>query len=109
MIIIFFTCLTFSGLVILSLSMSKHYRQIFNKPLAKQNIRPLRRAGWILISLTIIIAIYHLGFGVGLATFFGAVTFVGFIHIWLLSYAPKYLIPLAFLLPIISSLIYVII
>lgn len=87
--------------------MTKHYRQIFNSPLPKQNIKPIRRVGWGLLTLTIFFAIYKLDFGIGLATFFSALAFVGFLHIWLLSYFPKYLVPFAFLLPIVSGFFWV--
>ncbi len=102
MVIVFLSSLVFSALVILSISMTKHYRQIFNKPLAKQHIQPIRRTGWLLMAVAIILAIYNLDFGVGLATFFSALAFVGFIHVWLLSYAKQYLVPLALLMPFVS-------
>jgi len=104
MAIIFLSCLTFSALVILSLSMTKHHQQIRNKKLEKHLTSPIRRTGWILMTLVIIMAIYILGFGVGLAIFFNALAVVAFIHVWLLSYAPKYLVPLAIIMPIISGI-----
>lgn len=102
--IIFLSCLTFSALVVLSLSMTKHHAEIRHKKLEKHLAQPIRRTGWALISLSIIIAIYVLGFGVGLAIFFNALAVVAFIHVWLLSYAPKYLIPLAIIMPIVSGI-----
>ena len=103
--IIFLSCLVFSSLVILSFSMSKHYRDIFNKPLSKQSALFIKRAGWFFMTLSIVLAIYYLDFGVGLATFFSVLAVVGFIHVWLLSYAKQYLLPLAILMPILSLLV----
>ncbi len=102
--IVFLSCLTFTSLVILSLSMSKNYRQIRKKPLDKNHAKPMRQAGWLLMSSTIIFAIYQLEFGLGLAIFFNALAVVAFLHIWLLSYAPKYLIPLSIILPLASGI-----
>lgn len=100
--IIFLACLTFSSLVILSISMTKHYQEIFNKQLTKKAFNSIRRVGWLLMALTIGLAIYYLDFGVGLATFFGVLSLVGLIHVWLLSYAKHFLIPLAILMPVVS-------
>lgn len=102
--LIFIVSLLFSSLVVLSLSMRRHYEQIRQQPLSKTAVQPIRRAGWLLMATSLGMCFYHLGFGIGFATFFAIISFVGFAQIALLTYAPKTLIPLGLIMPLTSGL-----
>lgn len=105
---VFISSLLFSGLVVLSLSMNRHYKIILQRKLARQQVFPLRLAGWMLLSVCMILCVLEFGFGIGLTTFFAVLSLVGFVQILLLSYAPKTLMPLALLLPMTSGLSWII-
>jgi len=101
--VVFISSLLFSGLVVLSLSMKRHHQQIREVSLDKSQINTIRYMGWSLLMVSLALCFYSFGFGVGLATFFAILSFVGFMQIGLMSYAPKSLLPLSIALPLSSG------
>lgn len=103
---VFIASLLFSGLVVLSLSMTRHHQQMRDTKLLKQYTQPIQWVGWILLTACIALCIQVFGFGIGLATFFAILSLVGFVQVALLSYAPKTLLPLSIALPLSSGLVW---
>ncbi len=65
----------FAGAVLLSLSMKKHFRQVFvDKPLPVSSSRVLRGAGYVLLATSVWACVEAKGAGLGLTWFAGLLT-----------------------------------
>lgn len=92
--------LAFCGFAALSLSMERHYEQVFEQAPLRARMFALRAGGWLLLAVAALPAIGHAGTSLGLAIWAGELT-VGAIAVMLvLSYAPRRLIWLVCLAPV---------
>ncbi len=81
------TCL---GCVLLSLSLRRHYRQVFVDESHYARRRwPLRGTGYGLLALALWPSIAHSGAGIGLVLWLSAVALAAFAQIMLLTYLPR--------------------
>lgn len=71
----------------LCLSMKRYARR--TSPPFRQ--RPLRRAGWLLLAITLLTAVATQGWGFGLVSLFGALSLAALVIVALLSYRPHWL------------------
>lgn len=62
------------GLLLLSLSLEKHYKQIFNTPFTLGFKRSVTFFGWALLFISIALYIHRFGVGLGITYWLGVVT-----------------------------------
>lgn len=84
--------LAFCGFAVLSLSMEKHYEQVFAQAPAGQRLRILRYCGWLLLAVAAWPAIQHAGGSIGLAIWAGELTLAAVAVMLTLSYIPRQLL-----------------
>ena len=98
--------LGFSGFVCFSLAMARHHEQVFGRKPAPSRARLLRGGGWVLLALAVLPCVAALGLSVGLAAWCVLLTVAAAPLVVMLSYAPRWPVPLACWLPPLSLLIY---
>lgn len=64
----------FSALSLLCLAQKKHFNQVFNHEAKPSILTVLRSTGWLLLALSLLIAMYVWSFGIALVAWFGALT-----------------------------------
>ena len=81
------TCL---GCLLLSLSLRRHYRQVFtDESTYERRMWPLRWSGYVLVSLALWPSILESGLWVGIILWLSLVALAAFIQIMLLTYRPR--------------------
>lgn len=83
--------LEFCGLALLSLSMERHYEQVFGSNPAKNRTAVLCVAGWLLLALATWPPIVQYGVSIGLAVWTGSLTIAAVATLLLHTYAPSLL------------------
>ena len=66
--------ISLAGFACLALSMQRHQRDQFTRPLPAGRTRALRRLGWLLAALALPVAIHGLGIGFGLVAWTGHIS-----------------------------------
>ncbi|TCM65226.1 uncharacterized protein DUF3325 [Acinetobacter calcoaceticus] len=74
------------GLIHLACSMFKHQKQVFNRELSASQTRIAQYIGWLILVISLILAIWQRGTSVGISYWFGALTIAALIVAWFLSY-----------------------
>jgi len=92
--------LAFCGFAALSLSMERHYEQVFDHAPIKVRMVILRAGGWLLLALAALPALDHAGTSVGLAVWAGELTVAAVVVMLVLSYAPRGLVWMVCLAPV---------
>jgi len=88
--------LAFSGFVALSLTMKRHYVDIYGRGEASEPVqRRLTAAGWIVLVFALSLLIGVEGFGYGLILWFGSLTASAWILVLMLNYAARGIVPMA--------------
>ena len=108
MSIFFIASLVFSGLFLMSLTMSKHYNTFFKNGFSKRIAKQLKYIGWLLLLVAIVVSTTVFSTGVGLAVFFNTLAATVFVVIFLYSYYDKLLPPLAIFMPIIAGILFLV-
>jgi hypothetical protein len=81
--------LAFVGCLLLSLSLRRHYRQVFTDTGAYERRRwPLRGAGYLCLTLALWPCIAVSGLWIGVALWLAALALAAFLQILLLTYGP---------------------
>lgn len=84
------TGLTVLGCILLSLSLRRHYRQVFaDESTYTVRLWPLRFAGYVLLSLALWPCIVAFGAPIGLCLWLSIVALAAFTQIMLLTYRPR--------------------
>lgn len=83
--------LAFAGWAGVCFSMSRHYRQLFDREPPVRRARLLRLSGWTLIGLSLLCAVDALGWRVGSVEWIGLVSVSGASFAFLLPYWPRHL------------------
>jgi hypothetical protein len=82
--------LTFVGCVLLSLSLRRHYRQIFADESAyERRLWPMRLAGYWLVALALWPCIRAFGTPIGICLWLSILALAAFLQIMLLTYRPR--------------------
>jgi len=74
------------GFAVLSVSMPKHYRELFGRAPAKHLSLALRIVGWTLLVLALVPATADSGFSIGVVLWFGLATLAAQIVAMMLTY-----------------------
>lgn len=98
MIFLLLSYLIFWALSCICLSIEKHANKIFAKKLTTSASTKLGLIGYVTLLITLSLAIYLLGTGIGLVYFLATLSLAHFIIVMLVSYGPKYLLLLTGLL-----------
>jgi hypothetical protein len=81
--------LTLLGCLLLSLSLRRHYRQLFPDDRGyEQRLWPMRIAGYVLIALALVPCIRLFGAPIGICLWLSVVALAAFLVIMLLTYRP---------------------
>lgn len=86
MMLLFASVFAFGGFLALSLSMNRHYRQVFHRPVSRKAGLWLRALGWSALAVALIICVVYSGWAVGLLFWMGILSVAGLINILLLAY-----------------------
>ncbi len=81
--------LAYAGFTCLCLSMRRHHRQVWTGDASAAKLLGFRLAGWLCLVLSLSVCIGVWGWAVGLVVWFGVLTFVGSVLVFLLPYAPR--------------------
>jgi len=76
----------FAGFLALSLSMSRHYRQIFQRSVSRKVSLWLRCLGWTGLGVALAVCVAHSGWAVGVLLWFGVLSAIGLINVLWLAY-----------------------
>ena len=90
MMVLFVFVFMLIGLVAFSLSMKRHFKQYFpNKKMASLKLlSTFRMLGYFSLSISIYLCVIDQGLGLGLVIWFGVLTIVTLLQVFLLSYRP---------------------
>jgi hypothetical protein len=81
--------LAFTGCLLLSLSLRRHYRQAFGDDSAyEQRLRPLRTTGYLLVAAALWPCIQLSGAPIGICLWLSILALAAFLVIMLLTYRP---------------------
>lgn len=83
---LFASTLIFSGFLALSLSMSRHCRQVLNRSLSPKANLWLRLLGWASLGAALMVCIAYSGWATGVLLWLGLLSAVGLINILWLTY-----------------------
>jgi hypothetical protein len=100
--------ITYAGFAALSFSMERHQRLLWGHVLPRWKTRPLRYAGFLLLSLSLGFSMISAGIGVGIVLWLGILTATPLLLIPLLAYAPRSAIMLALAGPAVAALLVVV-
>lgn len=95
MIFCFYTCLLFLGFVLLSLTITRHRRQLgWEKSFNKRAFLVIKGSGFALLIVSMGLMIYQYGVALGLVCWVALLTLAALILTFLLSYYSSYVKPL---------------
>lgn len=93
--------LSYAGFTALCLSLSRHYREVFDATPSQARTQLLRALGWAALALAFAVAIAASGWQVGAVLWIALLTAAAASNVLMLSYAPRRLMALgAGLLPV---------
>ena len=81
--------LTYTGWVALCLSMSRHAHDILQRELSPLQRRLLRVAGWLALTMSLLLAAARTGWPIGTVEWFGMLTASAVSFVLLLSFYPR--------------------
>ena len=78
------------GCLLLSLSLRRHYRQVFtDESRYEQHLWPLRIAGYLLVTLSLWPCVREFGAPIGICLWLSVLAIAAFVQIMLLTYRPR--------------------
>ena len=83
---LFASTLAFAGFFALSLSMNRHYRQVFHRPVSRKASLWFRTLGWSGLGAALTICVAHSGWALGILLWLGILSVAGLINVLLLAY-----------------------
>lgn len=92
--------LTYTGWAALCLSMSRHARELLQREPTPLQRRLLRAAGWIALTVSLLMAAARAGWPIGTVEWFGTLTASAVSFVLLLTYYPRVAAGLGLGLPI---------
>lgn len=90
-------CIHFFAFSALAASMAKHQRDIFLQKVTATKTRTLQVIGWGLLLLSLLAIVFMEGASIGISVWLGVMTFAAIFVALTLTYAPKKLLQLNFL------------
>lgn len=98
------TSLCFSAMMLFCLAMHKHRKQVIDKKLPHLVVHCFKPLAWLLLLLAAYVSVELFGWSIGPALLFGALTVAILLLTLLLTYRAKIVLPLAFTLAAVLSL-----
>ncbi len=95
----------YTGLTLLCLAMTRHFRQVWNCEPSVRGSRWLRVLGWMFIAAALIACVGAGSWSLGLVGWAGALTAAALVLIFLLPYRPKTAVALAGVAPIVATVL----
>lgn len=80
------TTFAFAGFLALALSMNRHYRQVFHRPVSRKASLGFRGLGWAGLSVALAVCMAHAGWALGMLLWLGILSVAGLINVLLLAY-----------------------
>lgn len=87
--------ISFAGLASLCLAMEKHFTELLSRKPAPTQLKALRLAGWALLTLSLVLAVYTQGVALGLVQWTALLMAGATLWVFGLPYQPRLLLVLA--------------
>ena len=97
--------LTYTGWVALCLSMSRHAREILQREPSPLQRHLLRAAGWLALTVSLLLAAARTGWPIGAVEWFGMLTASAVSFVLLLSFYPRLAAGLGLGLPVCAAVV----
>lgn len=93
----------YGGLTLLSLAMTRHYRQVWSREPSASTSLAFRLCGWGLLTGSLLTSFVKISWSIGLVAWIGALSAAALILIVLLPYRPKAAATLALVTPVLAT------
>lgn len=95
--------LTYTGWAALCFAMSRHAREVLRQEPSPLQRRLLRTAGWLALTVSLLMVAAHTGWPIGAVEWFGMLTASAVSFVLLLSYHPRLAAGLGLGLPVLAG------